>query len=160
MHTDGSIVQVDYYHLWCLASGLIPQNDDAMTGIRRRVFEAVRELNFKRLGETWCDPKSDSRASVLRTISYNKGVWVDVPSIHEAINEDGGEIISFSELNNALSELCKSDLIKSQKVQTREGYAVNTLVATSGIELPHPSGIDPNNEIQVLDPVTGEMVTI
>lgn len=156
--------KVDYHLAKILFGDEVSLCNRAMTDKNRRVLRAVIQWNEGRLGNTVANLKSD--IDKLATIAKNNTCWADRETVFEMVNNDGGEFMSLSTVNNELFKLIDIGVIERQKVpkETKFGYYVLTFDAGSSIKLPPASSIiDPIYEgkpVQVVNPITGLVETI
>jgi hypothetical protein len=103
---------------------------------------------------------------ILSTISQSYIYWARREKIYEIVNNDGGQYLSLSTVNNELVELMKMGIVdRSKPPKSRHfGYYVMTLNVGGAIPLPSPSEIeDPvfkGKPVEVINPLTGQVEKI
>jgi hypothetical protein len=156
--------KVDYYMAKLLLDGLLTTGSHYLTERQIRIFEAICRLNMEKLKEAML--KKDDDIKILSTISQSHGYWAKREKIYEVVNNDGGQYLSLSTVNNELIELMKMGIIdRSKPPQSRHfGYYVMTLNVGGAIPLPPPSDIeDPfykGKPVEIINPLTGQVEKI
>jgi hypothetical protein len=158
--------KVDYYIFWLLMSGLIQSENEAvfLTERQKRIFEVTKRHNVGALGRTMISPNMPEYEK-LTTIENADVSWASLEEIFEAVNKDGGEKISNTQIvGRELRELKEKKIIKDKNMpgsKNRLGYHVTTFDIGDKVSLPHPSEIeDPvleKEKIKILNPITEEI---
>ena len=150
--------KVDYYLAWLLLDGILLSGENLLTTRQKRIFEAVCQINMENARQAMLK----NEIEILSTISQGSGYWARREKIYEMVNNDGGQYLSLSIVNNELIDLMKMGIVDRSKPQKSRhfGYYVMALNSGNAISLPPPSEInDPiydGKPINVMNPLTGQ----
>ena len=152
--------KVDYYLAWLLLDGILLNEDSFLATRQRRIYESVCRINTEKVKQAML--KKGDEIEILSTISQSSVYWTRREKIYEMVNNDGGQYLSLSIVNNELIDLMKMGIVDRSKPQKSRhfGYYVMTLNSGKAISLPPPSEInDPIYEgkpVSVMNPLTGK----
>ena len=157
----------DYYVLWLLMDSLLNSGCKSLSQHEERIFNAIHWYAIDFMNTSMMLLPNDTERVKMNALHANERAWADKGRIEEKLRIDGGEKISPSALHRELQKLKAKQLILEQKASDSKNkniYQINTFEVSAGLKLPHPSTIiDPictGNEIEVVNPLTGERVTI
>lgn len=158
----------DYYIFKVLTDGVLTKWDEKLSPRKKKVFDAIKDINLKAFKSEAVITDKDSKNQILDALHCHGGerYWPNKEDIQNKIGSDGAETIPPSTLNMELNALIKDKYIESKKARNtkRNTYAVATFDIDSTIDLPSTSEIiDPlynGKRIEVVNPITGSVEVV
>ena len=151
--------KIDYYYCWLLLDGLINKASDFLSDRQKLIFKIIKNHTLNYIIENVLpDIRSEGEERVLEAISAHKAAWPGVGDIYKSLDPRRRQRITSSIINTELKMLMRGNFIKRERCESSKNkylYSVKTLSVESNIKLPHPSTINPNHKIKVVNPLTG-----
>jgi len=156
--------KAEYFITKTLLNDVITVKNESLTVDEIKIFEAVKKINFGKLQTALID--QDNISKKLWLLINNSTYWAKKEEIFKQLNNNSIDILSLLVIEKGLYSLNKMEFIAAKRIEKSRNYGYYIIVpeANGSIKLPHPSQIsDPvfkSQSIKVMNPLTGEIVTI